>query len=91
LPDDRVWDDAHAPRLVTAPASLRERAKSFPFLGTLRCSDDRLVAGAWEEITLDYTVGASGIADGARLKIAFKFYTDWALPLLLGRAQALYA
>jgi hypothetical protein len=50
-----------------------------------------LVAGAWEEITLDYTVGASGIADGARLKIAFKFYTDWALPLLLGRAQALYA
>ena len=37
------------------------------------------MAGVWEEIVLDYTVGESGIADGARFKIAFKFYTDWAL------------
>ncbi|WP_045835358.1 hypothetical protein [Hyphomicrobium sp. 99] len=63
----------------TAPLGLRENNKRYPFLGTLRSSHDRLVAGVWEDIVLDYTVGESGIADGARLKIAFKFYTDWAL------------
>ncbi len=65
MPDDRVWDDLDSSRRVTAPTSLRVRAKRFPLLGTLKCSHDRLVAGTWEEITLDYTVGASGIADGA--------------------------
>ncbi len=28
---------------------------------------------------LDYTVGGSGIADGASLKLTFRFYSDWAL------------
>lgn len=63
----------------TSPAGLRQHVQSFPFLGVLKCSHDTLVTGDWDEIVLDYTVGASGIADGARLKIAFKFYTDWAL------------
>ncbi len=66
------------PSIRTTPQGLREKNKRYPFLGTLRSSHDRLVAGAWDEIVLDYTVGESGIADGARFKIAFKFYTDWA-------------
>jgi hypothetical protein len=80
LPDDHAWEDTHAPSsTVTVPKGLRHRAKAFPFLGKLSCSHDALVAGAWDEIVLEYIVGESGIADGARLKIAFKFYTDWAL------------
>lgn len=63
----------------TVPQGLRDKNRAYPFLGVLRSSHDRLVAGVWDEIVLDYTVGESGIADGARLKIAFKFYTDWAL------------
>jgi hypothetical protein len=63
----------------TRPTELLNQTPSYPFLGTLRCSHDRIVAGTWDEIVLDYVVGESGIADGARLKIAFKFYTDWAL------------
>jgi hypothetical protein len=80
LPDDHAWEDIHAASSnATVPKALRQRAKAFPFLGTLSCSHDALIAGAWDEIVLEYTVGESGIADGARLKIAFKFYTDWAL------------
>lgn len=72
-------DAAFSSPARTVPQRLREQNKAHPFLGTLRSSHDRLVAGVWDEIVLDYTVGESGIADGARLKIAFKFYTDWAL------------
>jgi hypothetical protein len=78
--DNSVWDgNGSTESGQTFPAGLRERADALPFLGSLTCSHDQLVAGAWNEIILEYTVGASGIADGARLKIAFKFYTDWAL------------
>ena len=49
------------------------------FLGKVNCNVSRLVAGSWEEIVLDYEVGASGIADGAWIKATFKFYSDWAL------------
>jgi hypothetical protein len=63
----------------TAPQGLYAKTHAMPFLGRLTCSHDRLVAGEWAEILLDYEVGASGIADGAWLKIAFKFYSDWAL------------
>jgi hypothetical protein len=73
---ERISSDADV-RII--PTGLQQYVSSFPFLGALRCSHDTLTAGTWEEIVLDYTVGASGIADGARLKIAFKFYTDWAL------------
>jgi hypothetical protein len=53
--------------------------QTLPFLGRLRCSNSKLVAGSWEEILLDYEVGASGLADGAWIKVTFKFYSDWAL------------
>ena len=62
-----------------APQGLYEQNKARPFLGSVQCSHQRVTAGAWEEIILTYTVGASGLADGAWLKLAFKFYSDWAL------------
>ena len=62
-----------------APKGLYAKTKDMSFLGSVSCNVDRLVAGEWSEIILDYTVGASGIADGAWLKATFKFYSDWAL------------
>lgn len=62
-----------------APQGLYEQNKARPFLGHVSCSHHTVTAGAWEEIQLVYTVGASGLADGAWLKVAFKFYSDWAL------------
>lgn len=62
-----------------APAGLYARTKAMPFLGRVRCAVDRLVAGAWTELVLDYEVGAAGMADGAWFKATFKFYSDWAL------------
>jgi hypothetical protein len=63
----------------TAPTGLYERNKGLPFLGSLSCARTELVAGEWTELQLVYTVGGSGLADGAWLKLAFKFYSDWAL------------
>lgn len=63
----------------TAPAGLYERHKRLPFAGRVRCNVNRLEAGSWSEIVLDYVVGSSGIADGGWLKATFKFYSDWAL------------
>ncbi len=63
----------------TAPKGLYQKTKAMPFLGGVSCNVDKLVAGEWTEIVLDYTVGASGIADGAWIKATFKFYSDWAL------------
>src|SRR6218665_1576053 len=63
----------------TAPQGLYEQNKGKPFLGRLSCDRRELVAGEWTELTLVYEVGASGLADGAWLKLAFKFYSDWAL------------
>src|ERR1700675_421459 len=62
-----------------APAGLYDRNKARPFAGKVTCNVDRLVAGSWNEIVLDYEVGASGVADGAWVKATFKFYSDWAL------------
>lgn len=62
-----------------APEGLYEQNKARPFLGSVNCSHRRITAGSWEEMVLTYTVGASGLADGAWLKLAFKFYSDWAL------------
>ena len=62
-----------------APEGLYSKTKDMPFLGRLTCNKEKLVAGSWEEIVLDYEVGASGIADGAWIKATFKFYSDWAL------------
>ncbi len=63
----------------TAPVGLYARNKARPFLGSIRCDRQTLVAGQWDEITFVYEVGGSGLADGAWLKLAFKFYSDWAL------------
>lgn len=62
-----------------APTGLYARNKARPFLGSITCDRRTLVAGQWDEITFVYEVGASGLADGAWLKLAFKFYSDWAL------------
>ena len=62
-----------------APQGLYDKTKAMSFLGKVTCNIDKLVAGSWQEIVLDYEIGASGIADGAWLKVTFKFYSDWAL------------
>lgn len=62
-----------------APEGLYAKTKDMAFVGRVTCNVDKLVAGAWEEIILDYEVGASGVADGAWFKATFKFYSDWAL------------
>ncbi|KAF7522529.1 hypothetical protein G7054_g12114 [Neopestalotiopsis clavispora] len=62
-----------------APAGLYQYTKQLPFLGTLECNAKTLIAGDWTEIIVEYTVGASGLADGAWIKGTFKFYSDWAL------------
>ncbi len=61
-----------------APEFLYEKTKKVPFAGALYCNIDRVEAGSWQEVLLDYEVGAGGIADGATFKITFKFYSDWA-------------
>jgi hypothetical protein len=58
-----------------APKGLYQYIKSLPFLGTLDCSVDSLVAGQWTELLIKYTVGGSGLADGAWIKATFKFYS----------------
>jgi hypothetical protein len=62
-----------------APPGIYARIKSLPFGGRLQCSVQEVEAGSWQEIVVDYEVGASGIADGAWFKLTFKFYSDWAL------------
>ncbi|KAK6212298.1 hypothetical protein LQW54_005429 [Pestalotiopsis sp. IQ-011] len=62
-----------------APVGLYQHTKQLPFLGTLQCNARTLTAGEWTEILVEYTVGASGLADGAWIKGTFKFYSDWAL------------
>lgn len=62
-----------------APDGLYEQNRNRPFVGKVTCNVDRLVAGEWTEIVLDYEIGASGVADGAWFKATFKFYSDWAL------------
>ncbi len=74
----------------TAPQGLYERNKARPFVGKVSCSVDRLVAGSWNEIVLDYEIGASGVADGAWFKVTFKFYSDWALFQTVDPAGANY-
>lgn len=78
---DRSSSDALRARLGAhvAPAGLYEKSKSLPFAGRLTCNVETVEAGSWQEIILDYEVGASGVADGATFKATFKFYSDWAL------------
>lgn len=62
-----------------APIGLYEQNKARPFLGSVRCDTRELVAGEWTELAIVYEVGGVGLADGAWIKLAFKFYSDWAL------------
>ncbi len=62
-----------------SPEGYYEASKARPFLGRVTCRTGRIEAGSWQEIVLDYEVGASGLADGAWIKATFKFYSDWAL------------
>lgn len=73
------FDPAREAGFYHAPEGLYARNKALPFLGTLSCDRDRLVAGEWTDLTLVYEVGGVGLADGGWLKLAFKFYSDWAL------------
>jgi hypothetical protein len=58
-----------------APKGIYEYIKSLPFLGTLACETKQLIAGQWTEVVITYTVGGSGLADGAWIKGTFKFYS----------------
>ncbi|MFZ6649733.1 hypothetical protein ACO0LO_28685 [Undibacterium sp. TJN25] len=62
-----------------APQGLYLKNKKLPFVGSVACNVERVEAGSWHEIVLDYEVGASGLADGAWFKATFKFYSDWAI------------
>ncbi|WP_240539695.1 hypothetical protein [Rhizobium sp. CCGE 510] len=64
---------------VRSPTGLAAYFDTLPFLGRLTCERQTLTAGEWTELELVYEVGAVGLADGAWLKLAFKFYSDWAL------------
>ncbi len=63
----------------TAPPGLYQITKDMPFLGKVRCNVERMDAGSWQEIIIDYELGASGMADGSWFKATFRFYSDWAL------------
>jgi len=59
----------------TSPVGLYQYIKSLPFLGSVTSDVTSLTAGEWAEITIIYTVGGSGLADGAWIKGTFKFYS----------------
>lgn len=75
----KKFDPNHEAGHYIAPLGLYARNKSKPFLGSIHANRQQLVAGEWAELVLTYEVGGSGLADGAWLKLAFKFYSDWAL------------
>jgi len=60
------------------PAELSAYLSKLPFLGRATLSRAEVVAGEWLELVATYEVGAAGLADGAWLKLVFKFYSDWA-------------
>ncbi|MDB5327078.1 MAG: hypothetical protein JWM57_2647, partial [Phycisphaerales bacterium] len=61
------------------PAGYDALVANLPFPGKLECDTAEVIAGSKNELTLTYTVGAAGLADGAWLKVTFRFYSDWAL------------
>lgn len=62
-----------------APDGLYEKLKGMSFLGAVKCNVEKIIAGSWQEIVLDFEVGSSGMADGSWFKATFRFYSDWAL------------
>ena len=65
--------------VVTSPKGYLKLTQAMPFVGSVTCSHTRVEAGSWQEILIEITIGASGLADGASVKATFKFYSDWAL------------
>ncbi len=63
---------------MSHPAELSAYLATLPFLGRATLSRTEVVAGEWLELAATYEVGAAGLADGAWLKLVFKFYSDWA-------------
>jgi hypothetical protein len=76
LTEDQLHKELGA---YVAPKGLFEQNLKRSFLGKVSCSVDRLVAGEWTEIIIDYEIGQAGLADGGWMKATFKFYSDWAL------------
>ena len=62
-----------------APKGLYGKTKDMAFLGKVSCNVEEIVAGSWQEIIIDYELGASGMADGSWFKATFRFYSDWEL------------
>lgn len=62
-----------------APRDLYHKTKDMPFLGKVSCNVEEIIAGSWQEIVIDFEIGASGMADGSWFKATFRFYSDWAL------------
>ncbi|MET0262966.1 MAG: hypothetical protein ABW223_08720 [Rariglobus sp.] len=60
------------------PEAYSAYLKTLPFLGRVTSSHHAVTAGAYEEILVTYEVGSAAMADGAWLKLVFKFYSDWA-------------
>jgi hypothetical protein len=58
-----------------SPTGLYQYIKSLPFLGSLSSNVSSLTAGEWTEVVITYTLGGSGLADGAWIKGTFKFYS----------------
>ena len=63
-----------------APVDLERFIETLPFLGSIVASRTVLAAGEMTELLFIYEVGSSGLADSGRLKITFKFYSDWGEP-----------
>jgi hypothetical protein len=64
---------------MSHPTELSSYLAKLPFLGRTTLSRTSVVAGEWLELIATYEVGAAGLADGAWLKLVFKFYSDWGL------------
>lgn len=64
---------------MSHPRELAAYLQTLPFLGRATISHREVVAGDWLEVVVAYEVGAAGLADGAWVKLVFKFYSDWAL------------
>ncbi len=62
-----------------APAGLYDKTKDMDFLGKVSINVEEIVAGSWQEVIIDYEVGAAGMADGSWFKATFRFYSDWEL------------
>src|SRR3569832_2390856 len=60
-----------------APHGLYQITKDMPFLGKVSCNIERMEAGSWQEIDIDYELDTSGMADGSWFKATFRFYSDW--------------